>query len=311
MRYGYRSKPELARQDEQDAPYFAFPCIDSLSPVIPASHLPCILPSTALRSTPSRRSFISIIASSFNITSSYAITSPRLTSPYTITSFLDYANMSASSSSSSSRILFLSLDHQAWSDDDYSHLLDAVTSKAKLQRAKMPESALKYLADNVPRAIFATDSAITKKKYAAVLRAVVSYVLDGGTLVLGATFSTFVIPTDLTAFFAANFGLPWKSGSYHRTDVHLNEGVQGLATKGLADVYSQKALFLKGVPPDAALYLPSKDSKTQSHVFAPAPVDVDQTPVAFTQVGKGWLGYLGDVNQEHGTDAVALAMCRL
>ena len=195
------------------------------------------------------------------------------------------------------RILFLSLDHQAWSDDDYSYLIDAVTSKAKLVRAKMPETALKYLANNTPRAIFVTDAAITKKKHAAVLRAVVSYVREqGGTLVLGATFSTFVKPADLASFFASNFSLPWKSADYQRTDVRLNERARTMSTHGLPVGYSQKALLLKGVSPDAALYFSGKDSKT---------------PAAFAPVGSGWLGYLGDVNQEHGTDDVVLAMCGL
>ncbi len=47
-------------------------------------------------------------------------------------------------------------------------------------------------------------------------------------------------------------------------------------------VYSQKAGFLKNVVWNAALYLPSESSETESLVFNNEPVvDREQTPVAF------------------------------
>lgn len=75
--------------------------------------------------------------------------------------------------------------------------------------------------------------------------------------------------------------------------------------------YSLKAVFLKSVEPSAAVYLPTDESRTESHVFPPERVDTKQTPVAFTRYGEGWLGYVGDVNTEEGSDEVILAMCGL
>ena len=59
------------------------------------------------------------------------------------------------------------------------------------------------------------------------------------------------------------------------------------------------------------MYRPSSDSVTQSHVFAPEPSNPNETAVAFTQVGEGWLGYIGDVNNEKGSQAVIFSMLEL
>ena len=80
---------------------------------------------------------------------------------------------------------------------------------------------------------------------------------------------------------------------------------------GLPEKYSQKAVFLKNVAKEAAVYLPSRDSRIESAVFSPEPVDCEQTPVVLAKVGEGWLGYVGDVNAESESDRVVLAMCGL
>jgi hypothetical protein len=83
-----------------------------------------------------------------------------------------------------------------------------------------------------------------------------------------------------------------------------------LSTAFLLDSYSQKATFLKNVNPADSLYLATPESMTQSLVFPPKPVDQRQTPVAFTKLDKGWLGYIGDVNNDTGSQKVVLEMCR-
>ena len=45
--------------------------------------------------------------------------------------------------------------------------------------------------------------------------------------------------------------------------------------------------------------------------FAPEPSNPNETAVAFTQVGEGWLGYVGDVNNEKGSQAVVFSMLEL
>jgi len=61
------------------------------------------------------------------------------------------------------------------------------------------------------------------------------------------------------------------------------------------------------------LYSPAKGAVVQSMVFAPTKVDaeVDGDGAAFERVGKGYVGYVGDVNGEEGTTWVVLAMANL
>jgi hypothetical protein len=210
------------------------------------------------------------------------------------------------------RIFFLSLDKQPFFDDMYAHLIDAIASKATIQRASQRTSALTYLSTNTPTAIIITDPGITKAAHSAVLEKVISYVRSGGIAIFAGHFSGFIRPTDLDRHFRSPWNLPWQFGDYHRTTVYLNQRVQQVSKLALPAEYSQKAVFLKNVAPDAALYLPSMDSVTESHVFPSEPVkNREQTPVAFTAVEEGWLGYVGDVNAETESDAVILAMCGL
>ena len=79
----------------------------------------------------------------------------------------------------------------------------------------------------------------------------------------------------------------------------------------LPNSYSQKAVFLAHVASGDSVYRPSSESVTQSAVFPPGPSDPNQTAVAFTKIGGGWLGYLGDVNNEEGSQAVIHSMLEL
>lgn len=112
--------------------------------------------------------------------------------------------------------------------------------------------------------------------------------------------------------FQEYLGLPWKAGDYHRTDFFLNRRVRKLARVSMPTAYSQRALHLKGVRNSAAVYLPAETSRTQSLVFAPSAIDdLSQTPIAFAAVQDGWVRYVGDVNNELGSQTAILAMCGL
>ena len=73
-----------------------------------------------------------------------------------------------------------------------------------------------------------------------------------------------------------------------------------------------KAVQIQGVPPEAAVYITTRDSALESHVFASEPVhNPGQAPIFFAPIGDGFLGYIGDVNAETASTAVILAMCNL
>ena len=88
-----------------------------------------------------------------------------------------------------------------------------------------------------------------------------------------------------------------------------------LNKSSLEGTYCPKAVFLKHVAPDASLYSfsyePASESESDSEslVVQPPPVDQTQTAVAFAPVGQGWLGYIGDVNNEEGSQKFVTTTC--
>lgn len=204
-------------------------------------------------------------------------------------------------------VFLLSLETEPFFDDMYARLIDTLAAKATIKRATKATAALNFLSTNIPNVIFITDPALLEVANSAVLERVVSYVRGGGTAIIGGLFSSFVRPDDMDSWFRSQWGLSWKSSGYTRTTVDLNPLAQRVPQLGLPAAYSQKAVFLKNVAPNASWYVPS----SESHIFSPGSGNDQQTPVAFTALGSGWLGYIGDVNSEQSTDAVFLAMCGL
>lgn len=194
----------------------------------------------------------------------------------------------------------------------HSNLVDAIAAKAVIKRATKPQAALTYLTNNTPSAIIVTDPAIVRPKPALKVmnEKIIEYVRNGGTAILATHFGSFVRPRDLDLWFRVSWHLPWRIGDYHRTTVYLNSECR-FNRAGLPEEYSQKATFLKNVPKDAAVYLPSRSSTVESNVVPPDPVDCEQTPVVCARIGEGWLGYVGDVNNEVWSQEVILAMCGL
>ena len=211
-------------------------------------------------------------------------------------------------------IFLLSLENQPWFDEMYDKLIDALANRAEVKRSSNSDSAVRYLANNSPSAIIITDPGITVESNREALDKLKTYISNGGTAIFGCNFSSFIKPPDMDALWRSTFDVPWQFGDYHRTTVYLNHQA---ATKlksspeHLKPQYSQKAVFLKGVGSADALYLPSAESVTQSHVFPSGPVDKEQTPVVWAKFEKGWIGYIGDVNAEEGSNEVILTMCGL
>ena len=71
-------------------------------------------------------------------------------------------------------------------------------------------------------------------------------------------------------------------------------------------------MFVKNVASADAWYRPDESSIVESAVFPPTSANIaGETAVALANIGRGKLGYVGDVNAEKGSDAVILAMCEL
>jgi len=215
-------------------------------------------------------------------------------------------------------VLLLSISSEPWFDESYSVLMDKLSRRTQLKRASTASAAIRFLS-NVNagaeefklRAIFVTDPGLTEsdsdygqEQLQELLHGMLEYLTNGGTVIFCCLFSGFISPPDLDRFFGQSFNLRWRFGNYERTTVHLNRNHSDKDifnnVSYLPAEYSQKAVFLRYVDPAAAVYRPHDDS----------PID-EQTPVAFTAFGRGWLGYIGDVNREEGSDSALLAMCRL
>ncbi|KAK2596487.1 hypothetical protein N8I77_013375 [Diaporthe amygdali] len=209
------------------------------------------------------------------------------------------------------RVVLISLSHSDLFEEIDMALLHRLSEKATVQSTKKPDVALDRLREEPPpAAVLITDAACTRK-YAHVWDAVIAYVRQGGIAIAVGQFSSFVKPNDIGPFFA-KAGLEWASGAYHRTTVTLKPQAADIAASGLRAHYSQKAVFLTGVHPDAVVYGPDENSVTESQVFPTQTIeDTTQAAIAFAGVGNGKIGYVGDVNHEEGTNDAILAMCRL
>ena len=193
----------------------------------------------------------------------------------------------------------------------HGHLLDRLKQKAELKKAETTAHALDLLNEPAtPQAILVTDTGVLKKKNNQVSQKLFDYARDGGIVVLGCVFSSTARPSDLRNFFR-KWDLPWEKSEYLRTIVALNSTANGVPSTGLPAWYSQKAVFLAPVDPEAVWYRPTGTSVRDSAVFGADSVSTSHTAVAYTKVGNGSLGYIGDVNGEDETTDVVLGMMRL
>jgi hypothetical protein len=131
----------------------------------------------------------------------------------------------------------------------------------------------------------------------------VEFVKTGGTVVHACAFSGFISPPSFKRYFKYGWGVPWEMGDYSREDFHQKEGGgHGINRKGMLASYSQKAVALNNVAAKDALYLLKKD------LPGPSNGALCRSPVVFRKIESGFMGYVGDVNYEEGSNRVILAM---
>lgn len=207
-------------------------------------------------------------------------------------------------------VLLISLEKEPWLESEYKQLYDDLRDKFTMKEVETKRSALRRLSIlPPPAAVLVTDSGISQKSTSPLIKALVNYTRTGGRLILGCQFSNNLALATTAAFFQ-NWGLPWSDGGYFRSTYSLNPDIQGLCVEKLFKQCSMKSLQLKNVSPSHAVYLPTKDSRLQSHVFPSTPIsDLDEFPAVFAPVGQGYLGYVGDVNGEKESSRLILEMC--
>ena len=192
-------------------------------------------------------------------------------------------------------------------------LLEALKKNAQMVQVVDAAGALQQLsAKPSPSAVYLTHHGFAQDDR--VVQRVIEYARAGGRVVLG---SHFAMDLGIDAFgpFFRKWQLPWTSGAFHRTTVALNPaGVPApLRRSALFDAYSVKAVYLKNVKREHRIYVPARTSSVEGTFGEPGtpltPALQDECPTAWAPVGKGFLGYVGDVNSEEESVRLVLEMC--
>ncbi|KAJ7144967.1 hypothetical protein C8R43DRAFT_891071 [Mycena crocata] len=190
----------------------------------------------------------------------------------------------------------------------------------EVTRAKTKRKALSMLSSPELVGVYITDAGIVEGKNAGLLSELVAYVKAGGTVVFGGSFKLFVNnkQTDVTvaqleAFFQRGWGLPWQLGPNRATErklLSLNTGHKLMGgTPELPVSIGVAGVHLKGVRADTALYLPSGHSQLDIAKFRAS--NLTETPIAFAEIGKGHLGFIGDSGGDTAITEVLRIMFRL
>ncbi|KAL8914975.1 MAG: hypothetical protein Q9172_006980 [Xanthocarpia lactea] len=200
-------------------------------------------------------------------------------------------------------------------DDMYQSLCTEIDEKYSTTQALSAADVKPLLSSPSLKAILVVDGGLSTGKHHIKLQKELStYAKAGGTIIFCCLFSDFVRPPDLDRLFQS-FGLSWESGEYHRTIFYLSQPIKSVLGHQraieLEREYSMKALHLKNTSVDSRVYVPLEQSRTQSMVFPPSPVDQEETPAVFSKHGSGWIGYIGDVNNEQGSRALVMALLDL
>jgi len=201
------------------------------------------------------------------------------------------------------QILLLCLDRLEIFDSIYKGMLNKLTKAALIQRAKTPDSALRILQSNEPRAILITPCIID---HPTVCTKVVEYVQNGGTAICVGTFASTANFDSFQPFFQ-QFGLPWNATAYTALTSVRNPAAFLVPQTKLIYRMHQMAIYLKNVCRTASLYLECFEDEGDEPIVRREPL----TPCAFAAVGEGAFGFIGLMNDKPELETLVLAMCGL
>ncbi|KAI2615883.1 hypothetical protein GGR54DRAFT_611409 [Hypoxylon sp. NC1633] len=197
-------------------------------------------------------------------------------------------------------------------EPSFRNTIKKLSEIATVRLAKDDKEAFDLLKENpTPRAIIITDSIFMEPENAKLTRQVADYARGGGTVIL-----ILGLPGESSSIHFQSFmkecGLPWTLSCYAHDDYAVNISAMGLPgvrwMYGLPALFNSDSMFLENVASNARWYLPAAPYTWNEEEQSMPPPPRKGTPVAFSKVGKGYLGYIGDINNEKATDAIILAM---
>lgn len=164
-----------------------------------------------------------------------------------------------------------------------------------------------------PSATFCSSGDFAKRGQREMWKTTRDWVTAGGRFVIGGPGVSHMRPDAMNEMLSG-LGLPWQMLEYMRTTHFRNDAnplfaalpPKAVARSLLPQSYSMKSIMLKGVAEQDALYRSTEESQVESLAMAMGggKMSAGKVAVAATAVGRGWIGWVGDVNQESGSDKV-------
>ena len=172
-------------------------------------------------------------------------------------------------------------------------IIKATTTAAVIDRVSQSDQRL--------RSILVVDGGLSMQTLHTIHTQLATYARTGGAVIFCCNFSSFVNSPDFAAL-ARNMGLAWQFGDYKREDFSLNPAAKKLigfaAYKTLEKWYSMKAVHLKNVDVGAKIYIDVPTSKAGQA----------QCPTVLQAHEWGFIAYIGDVDNETGSQTLLMSM---
>ncbi|KAL2795396.1 hypothetical protein BJX66DRAFT_336960 [Aspergillus keveii] len=197
-------------------------------------------------------------------------------------------------------ILLLSISDHGYLDEICAPLFDQLSKSANLKSVKKAPEAIKALDEEDLKTVIITDEGLTERRNKKVLEKVKAYVENGGLAIVGLHFPAFVHFNKFGKFFFA-FGLSWKLGTYTRNYFEFNQDCAlpfTTVSSSFPGRFSMKALHVAHVQPDEGIFFPDVNYACSR-----------EAGIAVTQVGRGCLAYVGDVNGQTESNKAIIALC--
>ncbi|TFK66784.1 hypothetical protein BDN72DRAFT_843792 [Pluteus cervinus] len=205
---------------------------------------------------------------------------------------------------------FIMILSQGWEESFEAHcseLFSLLKEKVEVLHGLSIDRVLDLLPSPGLTGIFVTSPHILEKENSPLVPALGAYIKSGGILVFGGLFSARVRYDKFTDFIRNLSGFSWSIAANTSSSLAPN-GKHALSTKSatLPQNLHTKAIFISGITPDMALYLPVKGEQYYE------PLDqASMAPIVYAKCGGGWLGIVGDVNWGKENAQIVLAMLGL
>ena len=207
------------------------------------------------------------------------------------------------------QVLLLILGEEDEFDDKYATLVSEINTRYTTIRKTTTDDGYNYLLTNEPSAIF-VDGGIIRKQNQHLQRVLARYINCGGTMILSSlVYSTTTNLQPLLQSLFRTFTLYWNVTGVHSAIYKLNDvvgptfGSQAMAT--LKKRYRLKCIYLRDTPIFSRVYTPAARPPI-SDLFSP--YELEESPAVFARYGLGFFGFIGDVRNETGSQALTLAM---